>query len=83
MEFSFGIFGSRWKLERALEREALEECGLGVRVKWLVGVYSEEGQAVVLVAYQADVVSGESMAGDGTSEARVFRAHAMPENRPA
>ncbi len=43
-----------------------------MRAKWLVGVYSEEGQAVVLVVYHADVVSGESMAGDGTSGARFF-----------
>ena len=60
------------RLERALEREVLEECGLGVRVKWLVGVCSEEGQAVVLVAHHADVVSGESMAGDETSGVRCF-----------
>ena len=26
------------ELERALELEVLEECGLGARVKWLVGV---------------------------------------------
>ena len=54
-----------------------------MRAKWLVGVYSEEGQAVVLVVYHADVVSGELVAGDGTSEARLFRAGAKPENRPA
>ena len=34
-----------------------EECGLVVSVEWLVGVYSEVGQAVVLVVYHADVVS--------------------------
>ena len=43
-----------------------------MRAKWLVGVYSEEGQAVVLVVYHADVVSGELVSGDETSGARCF-----------
>ena len=79
MEFSVRVRGSREKLERALEREVFEECGLVVKVEWLVGVYSEEGQTVVLVVYHADVISGELIAGDETSEARVFALHEMPE----
>ena len=43
-----------------------------MRAKWLVGGYSEEGQAVVLVVYHADVVSGELVSGDETSGARCF-----------
>ena len=77
--FPSGYVDRGEKLERALEREVLEECGLVVRVEWLVGVYSEAGQAVVLVVYHADVVSGELVAGDETSEARVFAIEKMPE----
>ena len=57
----------------------MEECGLVVKVKWLVGVYSEAGESVVLVVYSAEPVSGELVAGDETSEARVFTLDAMPE----
>ena len=77
--FPSGYVDRGEKLERALEREVLEECGLVVGVEWLVGVYSEEEQAVVLVVYHADVISGELVAGDETSEARVFALDEMPE----
>lgn len=77
--FPSGYVDRGEKLERALEREVLEECGLVVNVGRLVGVYSNEGQAVVLVVYQADVVDGKLMAGDETLEARVFAVDAMPE----
>ena len=77
--FPSGYVDRGEKLERALEREVKEECGLVVNVEWLVGVYSDEGQAVVLVVYHAEVVDGELMAGDETSDARVFVADEMPE----
>ena len=77
--FPSGYVDRGEKLEKALEREVLEECGLVVDAVRLVGVYSDEGQAVVLVVYHADVVSGKLMAGDETSDARVFRVDAMPE----
>ena len=77
--FPSGYVDRGEKLERALEREVKEECGLVVSVEWLVGVYSDEGQAVVLVVYHADVVGGELMAGDETSDARVFAADEMPK----
>lgn len=77
--FPSGYVDRGEKLERALEREVMEECGLVVKVEWLVGVYSEVGEAVVLVVYHADVVSGELVAGDETSDAQVFAVDAMPE----
>ena len=77
--FPSGYVDRGEKLERALEREVLEECGLVVKVEWLVGVYSEEKQAVVLVVYHADVKSGELIAGDETSEAQVFALGEVPE----
>ncbi len=77
--FPSGYVDRGERLERALEREVKEECGLVVSVEWLVGVYSDEGQVVVLVVYHAEVVDGELMAGDETSDARVFAADEMPE----
>ena len=77
--FPSGYVDRGEKLERALEREVMEECGLVVDVVRLVGVYSDEGQAVVLVVYHADVISGELTAGDETSEARIFAVDGMPE----
>lgn len=77
--FPSGYVDRGEKLEQALEREVMEECGLVVKVEWLVGVYSEVGEAVVLVVYHADVVSGELLAGDETSDAQVFAVDAMPE----
>ena len=77
--FPSGYVDRGEKLERALEREVFEECGLVVRVGRLVGVYSEEGQAVVLAVYHADHVSGKLVAGDETSEARLFKIDELPE----
>ncbi len=77
--FPSGYVDRGEKLERALEREILEECGLVARVEWLVGVYSDQGQAVVLVVYHANVIAGELVAGDETSEARVFALDDMPD----
>ena len=77
--FPSGYVDRGEKLERALEREVMEECGLQVSVNWLVGVYSDEGQAVVLVVYHAAPTGGELIAGDETSEARVFNTDRMPE----
>ena len=77
--FPSGYVDRGEKLEKALEREVMEECGLEVNVDWLVGVYSDEGQPVVLVVYHAAPVGGELIAGDETSETRVFRTKDMPE----
>lgn len=77
--FPSGYVDRGEKLEKALEREVLEECGLDVRVEWLVGVYSDEGQAVVLVVYHANVVNGDLVAGDETLDAQIFDSDSMPE----
>lgn len=43
------------QVERAAEREAREELGAAVRLTHLLGVYSEPGNAVVLIVYTADL----------------------------
>lgn len=77
--FPSGYVDRGEKLERALEREVLEECGLEVSAGCLVGVYSDAGSAVVLVVYEVFVTGGVLRAGDETLDARVFALGSFPE----
>ena len=45
-------------VEEAAVREALEETGLEVAVTGLVGLFSEQGRAIVVAAYGATAVGG-------------------------
>ena len=66
----------------ACEREVLEETGLGVRVKRLVGIYSHPDQLVVyadgsrfqIVAlhFEAEITSGEPGLSNETSDVGYF-----------
>lgn len=66
----------------ACEREVLEETGLSVRVKRLVGVYSNPDQLVVypdgskvhfvIMGFEAEIVGGELGLSDETTEAGFF-----------
>lgn len=68
-------------LEEAAAREVLEELGLAVRLTGLVGVYSERGDAVVLVVYAGDVVAGQPTPdGREVSEVRRFALDRFPED---
>lgn len=66
-------------VEQALEREVLEETMLNVTADWLVGLYSEPGQSVVLAVYEATVHSGNLVAADEALEAQVFAESNLPE----
>jgi 8-oxo-dGTP diphosphatase len=65
-------------LEEAAAREVQEETGLDVQVDALFGVYSERGNAVVLVVYTADHARGEAAAGPEVSEVGWFAPDALP-----
>ena len=70
---------NRWERpERAVERETLEESGLEVSAKWVVGVYSTPGSPVVLCVYHAETLGGSLIAGDETLAAKVFPLDALP-----
>jgi 8-oxo-dGTP pyrophosphatase MutT (NUDIX family) len=66
----------------ACEREVLEETGLGVRVKRLVGVYSHPDQLtvysetdkfqIVAIHFEAEIIRGELCLSDETSDYGYF-----------
>ncbi len=66
-------------VERALEREVLEETELVVETSWLVGLYSELDRTVVLAVYEAKVLGGRLSAADEALEAGVFTPDALPD----
>lgn len=53
--FPSGYVDRGEQVERAAEREVLEEIGLEVRLTHLLGVYSEPGNPVVLIVYTGDI----------------------------
>ena len=65
-------------VEEAGQREVMEETGLDVRVRELVGLYSARDRMVVLAAYSADVVGGSLQAGHEVHEAALFSIDELP-----
>ena len=66
------------RVETAALRETEEECGLKIRIKSILGVYSYENYMDVMVFYIAEYVSGELFPGDETLEAELYRPEEIP-----
>jgi ADP-ribose pyrophosphatase YjhB (NUDIX family) len=66
-------------VEAAAIREVREEVGLTIEVGPILGVFSEPGEAVVLLAYPATVVAGKAVAGDDITETGWFAPDDLPE----
>jgi ADP-ribose pyrophosphatase YjhB (NUDIX family) len=66
-------------VERAVEREALEETGLKVSAKWLVGLYSRADSPVVLAVYHAEIEGGALVAADEALDVGIFKLDSLPE----
>jgi ADP-ribose pyrophosphatase YjhB (NUDIX family) len=66
-------------VEQAVQREAFEETGLRVTVRWLVGLYSTAGSPVVLSVYHADVTGGTLAARDEALDAASFPVASLPD----
>ena len=70
--FPSGYVDRGESVESAARREVEEETGLIVEIRKLLGVYSNDGRPVVLVAYDADVVGGSMRAGHDAQEVGLF-----------
>lgn len=62
----------------AAVRETEEECGLHIRIRGLLGVYSYPGQIPVVIVYTAECLSGELKPGDETLETKLFSPEDIP-----
>lgn len=65
-------------VEAAAIREVKEETGLDVELDGLIGVYSLEGNPVVLVVYSAHIVGGEVAVGHDALAVRTFPVKDLP-----
>jgi len=77
--FPSGYVNRGEQVERAVEREVVEETGLVVTADWLIGLYSEPYKTVVLAVYSATVTGGMLIAGDETLETDTFPYDQLPE----
>jgi ADP-ribose pyrophosphatase YjhB (NUDIX family) len=59
-------------------RETLEETGLEVEPVGIVGIYPQPRAAVVIVVYEATIVSGEMVVTPETLEVRAFAVEDLP-----
>jgi ADP-ribose pyrophosphatase YjhB (NUDIX family) len=66
------------ELKAATAREIYEECGIKIKVKDLIGIYSYPGNPVVLVVYEAEYLSGELNINDESLEVRWFGFEELP-----
>jgi len=66
------------RAEVAAEREVLEECGLEIRARDILGLYSYEGQIPAIAVFRADVLGGEPTPLDETMDVRGFPRDGLP-----
>jgi len=65
-------------VKAAALRETEEECGLKIRIKNLLDVYSYPGRPVVVVAYVAEHLAGDLIVGDETQAVRLCSQEEIP-----
>ena len=65
-------------VERAAEREVVEETGLEVKVTGLVGVFSESGHPVILITYDCRTLGGTLKPGPEVMEQGFFSPDHLP-----
>jgi ADP-ribose pyrophosphatase YjhB (NUDIX family) len=64
--------------EAAAEREVLEECGLEIEARGIIGLYSYEGEIPAIAVFHALVVGGEPKPLDETMDVRGFARDKLP-----
>jgi len=69
-------------VEFALIREIMEETGLKVKIKNLIGVYSDPDRDprghIISLAFRAQIIGGELSSGSDASEVRLFDIRNLP-----
>lgn len=71
------------RVEDAAIRETYEECGIKIRIKDLLGVYSYPGRIVVVIVYTGEAVSGSFITGDECMDSKLITPEAIPWNELA
>ena len=66
-------------VEEAAAREVLEETGLNVDITKLLGVFSEAGHPVIVVAFQGQEISGHLQTSDETLDINFFSVDELPD----
>lgn len=77
--FPAGFVDRGEAVEAAAVREAAEETGLAVELGPILGVFSEPGETVVLLAYPASTITGDPVPGDDLTELAWFAPTALPK----
>jgi ADP-ribose pyrophosphatase YjhB (NUDIX family) len=71
------------EVKAAARREMEEECGLKIRVKELLGLYSYPGKISAVVVYVGEPSGGELIVGDETEEVGLYSPESIPWNELA
>jgi 8-oxo-dGTP diphosphatase len=67
------------KVEDAIERELLEECGIIVKADWISGVYSNSDSPIILLVWNLKFISGDIKPLDETLEVGFFDINNLPD----
>ncbi|MBN1849368.1 MAG: NUDIX hydrolase [Deltaproteobacteria bacterium] len=65
-------------VDAAALRETREECGIDIRIKRLLGVYSYPGTVEAMVFYIAEYTGGDLVNGDEVFEAKLVEPNVIP-----
>tara|TARA_B110000438_G_scaffold180173_1_gene172193 strand:- start:13679 stop:14041 length:363 start_codon:yes stop_codon:yes gene_type:complete len=66
------------KVENAVERELMEECGIKVKAEWISGVYSKKESPIILLVWNLKLISGTPKPLDETLEVDFFKLDNLP-----
>lgn len=73
-----GFVDAGESLEMAAIREVKEEVLVDIEITRLIGVYSQDGDPVVLIVYEGIIKSGKPACGEEAVEIGLFEKDAIP-----